>query len=805
MGIELADVSTSNKIHVLIGSDYISQILGERSVRVSKRLIVVDSIFGALLQGQDKESNSPEVPVNHLFVENEELDCDRIKNLWSLEAIGINADKELSPSDKEILESFEQNTTYSNKRYKTRLLWRADDRELNSNYEIAKRRLFSLNKTFERNKGLYIKCDEIINEHVREGIVERVEMDLDKNINTGYFLPHHAVVRKQKDSTKVRVVFDGSSKGKGGLSLNDCLDCGPNLNPDLLKIILRFRLHKIAICADIQRAYLEVGIAEQDREFLKFLWIKEKGPNLDLSNHIIQTLRYKRVTFGVKCSSFLLSATIRLHIEKYRKDYGEACEMLHELYVDDMIDGTSDVQGAFRLSKEMIFILGQASMNLRRWTTNSPILGDAWKQPFIDFRETSQELGVPLKILELIWNNVEDNIRFEIRQFEKLRLRKAITKRIILAAGGMLFDPIGLMNPFSIRIKPLLQQIWEKGISWEECIPTEIKDTFLDWYNELKIIRNLEIPRQYFEELDWESLEIHIFSDASPKCYGAVAYFRMKNITSFIMSKSRLAPLKKITLPRLELMGALISARIGSYLKDTFSKLNEKRIFYWTDSTICLHWIKGPSDDWKQFVRKRVIETKEKTNPDYWHHCSGKDHPADKLTRGMNAQALLNDTVWLSGPPWLKERNIPYIESASCPDLHSVAGERRKVVTLNLKTVSIQPLLNLDNYSDLNKVFRITGYIFRFIHNCKAAHEKRIGAITASELTNAETYCIKVVQRIEFEKEYLDLKNNSPIHPNSKLYELNPILSADDLIALKGRLQNSDFDVQSKHPIIIPK
>ncbi|XP_071040053.1 uncharacterized protein [Parasteatoda tepidariorum] len=328
----------------------------------------------------------------------------------------------------------------------------------------------------------------------------------------------------------------------------------------------------------------------------------------------------------------------------------------------------------------------------------------------------------------------------------------------------MLFDPIGLMNPFSIRIKLMLQQIWEKGISWDECIPTEIKDTFIDWCNELKIIRNLEIPRQYFEELDWESLEIHIFSDASPKCYGAVAYFRMKNITRFIMSKSRLAPLKKLTLPR----------------------------------------IKGQSDDWRQFVRNRVIEIKEKTNPDHWHHCSGKDNPADKLTRGMNAQALLNETVWLSGPPWLKERNIPYDESASCPDLHNVVGERQKVVTLHLKTVSIQPLLNLDNYSDLNKVFRITGYIFRFIHNCKAAHEKRIGAITASELTNAETYWIKVVQRIEFEKEYLDLKNNSPIHPNSKLYDLNPILSADDLIALKGMLQNSDFDVQSKHPIIIP-
>ncbi|GBM73474.1 hypothetical protein AVEN_6799-1 [Araneus ventricosus] len=141
-------------------------------------------------------------------------------------------------------------------------------------------------------------------------------MNIDQNINTGYFLPHHAVLREQKDSTKVRRVFDASSKGKGALSLNDCLESGPNLNPDLLKIILRFRLHKNVFCADIQRAFLEVGIAEEDREFLKFLWIKKEGSNLDLSTHNIETLRYKRVTFGIKCSPFFLAANIRLHLEK---------------------------------------------------------------------------------------------------------------------------------------------------------------------------------------------------------------------------------------------------------------------------------------------------------------------------------------------------------------------------------------------------------------------------------------------------------------------------------------------------------
>ncbi|GFV89467.1 integrase catalytic domain-containing protein [Trichonephila clavipes] len=197
--------------------------------------------------GKKDEINCKDMFADHLIVENEEFDFDRVKNLGSLETIGINPDNKfvyLALSDKQFLKSFKQNTVYRNKRYETRLLWKEDSRELKCNYEIAKRRLFGLSKTFEKNEELYLKYDEIIKEHLvmsGDGIIERVNMNLGQNINTGYFLPHHAVVREQKDSTKVRIVFDASSKGKDALSLNDCLESGPNLNPDLLKIILRFR------------------------------------------------------------------------------------------------------------------------------------------------------------------------------------------------------------------------------------------------------------------------------------------------------------------------------------------------------------------------------------------------------------------------------------------------------------------------------------------------------------------------------------------------------------------------------------
>ncbi|GFX27388.1 integrase catalytic domain-containing protein [Trichonephila clavipes] len=180
-----------------------------------KRLIAVDSIFGYLIQGKEDEVNCKDIIANHLIVESEEFDFDRVRNSWSLETIEINPDNEVYLSDKEILKSLEQNTVYTNKRYETRLLWKEDSRELKSNYETAKRRLLGLSKTFEKNEeSSYLKYDEIIKEHLRDDIIERMNMNLGQNINTGYFLPHHAVVREQKDSTKVRIVFDASSKGE---------------------------------------------------------------------------------------------------------------------------------------------------------------------------------------------------------------------------------------------------------------------------------------------------------------------------------------------------------------------------------------------------------------------------------------------------------------------------------------------------------------------------------------------------------------------------------------------------------------
>ncbi|GFY39991.1 integrase catalytic domain-containing protein [Trichonephila inaurata madagascariensis] len=617
-GLILADDGFSTEIDLLIGSDFICEILGDRNLKISKRLMATNSIFGEILQGRiNNEGNVKEVQVNYLSTIDQKMDYDQINKFWELENMGINK-QESSNSDLQILEKFEENTTYTNGRYETKLLWKDDKIQLSNNYEVAKRRLFNLNDKFKRDKGLYLNYKEIIQQQLKDGIVEFTDCEPNKTC-PGYFMPHHAVIRKEKETTKVRICFDASSKSRDQLSLNDLLYCGPNLNPELLRIILKFRIEKIAMCADIQRAFLEIGIKEEDRIYLQFLWGHDNGTCLDLEGQPVRVLRMTRVPFGVNCSPFLLAATIRTHLEKY--EHFEVTEKLRDLYVDDFLCSVDNCRG----------------------NTSVPIADQ--------------------KVLGLVWNVNNDSLAIDTSHTQILKVKDINpSKRSMLSTCGMLFDPLGMLSPFTVRLKLLLQNTWERDLKWDDPLPMDIQDTFQSWIDEVDTIPQISLPRNYFSNVETKMAEIHIFSDASQKAYGCVAYFRKGTnddiFTSFIMAKCRLAPLKKLSLARLELMGALVSARLAEYLSNSFPWITSDNIFFWSDSQIILHWIQGDPLRWKEFVRNRVREIQEKSDPNHWNYCRGKTNPADKLTRGLSIYALVKDEVWWRGPDWLSSSNL---------------------------------------------------------------------------------------------------------------------------------------------------
>lgn len=302
---------------------------------------------------------------------------------------------------------------------------------------------------------------------------------------------------------------------------------------------------------------------------------------------------------------------------------------------------------------------------------------------------------------------------------------------------------------------------------------------------------------------------LHVFCDASPKAYGAVAYVTTKTAArevhvTLIMAKARVAPLKRLSLPRLELMGALIGARLKCYLTKTL-RLEDIPACLWTDSTVALHWIKGSADKWKPFVANRVEEVQRLTDPQDWNHCPGAENPADLLTRGVLPSKLVESALWWNGPKWLQnpESEWPTMNE-QMPRATEYQEEKKLMAVMMVAAPSTTPLLQLEEHSRLIKVLRLTAWIRRFVHNCKNREARREGQLTAEELTDAERYWLACTQKEAYGDDITALRAGKELKENSAVSRFGPYLDDDGLLRVGGRLQFSDNNDETKHPIILP-
>ncbi|XP_035222986.1 uncharacterized protein LOC118195772, partial [Stegodyphus dumicola] len=278
-----------------------------------------------------------------------------------------------------------------------------------------------------------------------------------------------------------------------------------------------------------------IVLAEKDRDAVRFLFVKNIDTPLQNTDQL-EVYRFKRVLFGVNSSPFLLAATIKLHIQKYRNVYPYTFQILDTcMYVDDLVTGADDVSEALKTSREAKEIMRGAGMNLRKW------------------KEKYQTLHPPNS-----WK---------------------------------IYDPLGLITPFTVRIKLLLQKLWLRKLSWDEELPSDLNDEWSQWCSELSELSYISVPRFALDSCD-ENIEIHVFSDASQKLYGAAVYVKVQNqekiSVNLLASKSRVSPVKKVSLPRLELLRALIGARLGTEVKKVLDRKGLSNIFFWSDSKVKL-------------------------------------------------------------------------------------------------------------------------------------------------------------------------------------------------------------------------
>ncbi|XP_054719217.1 uncharacterized protein LOC129228560 [Uloborus diversus] len=691
---------------------------------------------------------------------------------------GITDKEELTLTDKRIIDRFQSNLKFIQGRYETRLLWKFSPIELGNNFCNAKKRFDELQIILRKDEWLAKEYNKIIEEQERLGIVQeciRTENE--------YFMPHRPVVRIDKDTTKVRLVFNCSSKLKQNISLNDALECGPNLNANILDIMLNFRKFKIAFNADIEKAFLMISIAKNDRNYLKFIWASNNSEGYKI-------MQMNRLPFGCTMSNFVLSATIKTHIKKYEDNRRTTVEMLKSsLYVDDLYFGAESVEEAFQLSSDAVSVLKDGGFNLRKLRSNSVELESLWVDQGLSTSECLE--NCQLKVLMLNWNTKEDSLSLDVKSLLSNLSSLKNTKRCVLQTAAMIFDPMGFLSPFVVRIRCLMQDIWKIGTDWDDELPENLTLKWRKWYGEIKDLDSITVERYFFLNVSdlRDSVEIHIFSDASLVAYGAVAYFRYSNkknevSTSFIMSKVRVAPLKKLTLPRLELLGVLVAAKLCKYLSGLFNNLSD-RVILWTDSEICLCWIRGSFREWKQFVANRICLIQDLTSPSMWKFCPGLMNPADKLTKGESLSLLKNDSVWWRGPKWLASPSDEWpLQKQYCTN--DAAKVELLKVSVNTVVSSYSPVLKVNDFSNFKKLLRVTAWVLRFISKSRKLSIEK-GPLSAIELQEAEEMWIKTVQWEVFREEIQRLQKNQQISKSSKIYSLSPYLDETGVLRVRGR------------------
>ena len=638
--------SSHMQVDILLGLDCYWKFMSPKLVTVSDGLVAQETVFGWIVSGPVRSSlqSHSVVSLAHSLLCLNYLSDDTLRCFWDLESIGVSD----CPVETKhpVLTEFQEKVTFSDGRYHVGLPWKPGFRDkLQGNEVQAKCRLDRMTLKMEKTPSLAEEYHKCVQDMLASGIVEVVPEAEMVSASPVFYLPHRPVVKSSSLTTKVRPVFDASSAGPDGVSLNDCLLTGPSMLPNLAAILVRFRRWKVALTADISKAFLQVGVHREDQDVHRFLW-NDHG--------VVRTMRFVRVPFGNKSSPFLLNATIQRHLSSVASS-PVVEELRDNFYVDDLLTGADNEDDACQVLREVKDVMAQAGMKLDKYGSNSEVVTDMVLQEF-DSRYSGQDV---LKVLGLKWLAQEDQFTFEVVDFPPALM---VTKRVVLSCIARLFDPLGFLTPFVMVAKCILQEIWKLGLDWDSEIPDDLKRSFERCLRGLNVLSTWKVPRSY-TGLGWsaaDSVELHAFGDASGKGYGACVFVKLTypdgvSKTALVMSKARVAPVKKVTLPRLELLGALLCVRLLQFVHQSLKLSAETRSWCWTDSMVVLNWIQGSADRWKPFVQNRVLEIQSLSSPGQWRHCPGIDNPADLVSRGMFAEDLIQSDLWLSGPSFLLE------------------------------------------------------------------------------------------------------------------------------------------------------
>ncbi|XP_058817217.1 uncharacterized protein LOC131680521 [Topomyia yanbarensis] len=782
--------------------------------------IATKTRLGWCVYGSVDSQHGPEHVSLHI------CECNKNENLETMMREYFNADYMgvapseplMSEENKRAQRILESTTTRIGNRFQTGLIWRYDEIYLPDSFPMAVQRLKCLERRMQKDAVLRDNLHRQIREYQEKGYAHQLtnEEQLTVDAKRVWYLPISAVTNPNKPG-KVRLVWDAAAQ-VAGISLNSLLLPGPDLLTPLPHVLFRFRQYPVAVSGDIKEMYHQIGIIQADRHSQRFLW----RDNPDQSPQIFAM---DVAIFGATCSPSSAQYVKNLNAKEFASQYPEAVNDIVKChYVDDYLGSYETVEDAKRIAEDVKVVHSKGGFEIRDWASNSEAvlehLGGAKVKGVKELTSTGN--ASTERVLGMIWQSDTDELRFsatfrtEIAKLIDVEARP--TKRQILKCIMTLFDPLGLLASFLVHGKIMMQDVWRAKIQWDERINDQIYERWKRWISLFHKIRELKIPRCYFQNSNtstYSSTQLHIFVDASEDAYSAVAYFRVeiqKEIfqCALVAAKTKVAPIQHVTIPRLELMAAALGVRLANFVVAGHSISISKTIF-WSDSRTVLAWISSEHRRYRQFVACRVGEILLSTNANDWRWVPSKLNVADEATKWGKGPCFDLFSRWYQGPEFL------YHDEQSWPQ----PAEQNITTEEELRSCYIHqegaiPLIRFDRFSNWNRLLRAVAYVRRFVNACRhriqGNFSRRI--LTQPELLNAEVLLWRIVQKDQYAEEIaiirkneeLPVKKRVPLEKNSVLHKLTPILDAQDVLRVEGRIGSLQIvSVDMKCPIILPR
>ena len=472
--------------------------------------------------------------------------------------------------------------------------------------------------------------------------------------------------------------------------------------------------------------------------------------------------------------------------------------------MDNLITGTDTVEKAISLYKGAKAIFSDAKMNLREWMTNSKEVNQN-----IEHKDLSEETS--MKVLGYLWNTYEDTL--SVQQSKLINAEMPTNKRNVLRQLASVSDPLGLFAPITLRGKILLQTIWIKQLKWDDLLDQEDSNEWAEIKGDLMKMGEKEIKRCISISSQGENITYSLvcFSDASGKAYAATIYLLQKSLnetkSDLIFCKSRIAPVKGITIPRLELLAVLIGVRCLKYV-ETQLKLPLDTVILMTDSQCVLHWISS-TKILPVFIENRVKEIRGHTKAKF-QYVNTKDNPADIATRGVSILRLCEENLWWHGPNWmiLPCVNWPKMvpDSAKLDEIENdktnMEDSPKNENVLTSQPIDSESPFGIDerNFSSMQRLVRVTAWCHRFIKRIRG-HSLETKYLSYDELYTAEIMWVKHCQKKQFSEA---LHSCVTKKPNNLVSQLDLFIDECGMLRCGGRLVHANFKEAARFPLLLP-